>query len=367
MNSILDRYISREVLKTLLGVSIVLYLIFLSSKLVNYLADVASGSLPGSYLLIMIALVSLRYLIILTPLAFYISILLLFGRLYRDHEMASLASCGIGTGRLYRPIFKIAVPLSVLIAALSFYVVPWASEIEGDLTKLFAKNLEFTGISPGKFHVSGNRIIYLEEMSEDNTSMRNVFIQTTHDGRDILMVAEKAHLEIDAKTDERLLVLENGSRYEGHPGETEFRQLKFSRHSLLVSSSKKIALPSSVEAMSTAALFTSGSRAAWAELQWRAAIPLSILVLAFLALPLSKINPRQGQFGKLFLGILLYVVYVNLIAVSKAWIVKEKLSLFVGMTWVHVFIICITMLILVHQHGWGWVKTSWLGSADKPT
>jgi len=367
MSSILDRYISSELLKTLMGVSIVLYLIFLSNKLVRYLADVASGDLPGSYLLIVIALVSLRYLIILTPLAFYISILLLFGRLYRDHEMASLAACGIGTGRLYRPVFKVAIPLSILIAILSFYVVPWAAQIEGDLTKLFAKNLEFTGISPGKFHISGNRIIYLEGMSEDNTSMRNVFIQTKYKDRDIVMVAEKAHLEVDAKTDDRLLVLENGSRYEGHPGETEFRQLNFSRHSLLVAPSKNKITHSSVEAMSTIELLKSGSRAAWAELQWRAAIPLSMLILAFLALPLSKINPRQGQFGKLFLGILLYVVYVNLIAVSKAWMIKEKLPLAVGMTWVHVVIVCVALGILVHQNGWVWIKSFWFGKSGRST
>jgi len=368
MSHIVDRYISREVLKTLLGVSTVLYFIFLSNKLVRYLSEVASGDLPGSYLFIIIGLVSLRYLIILTPLAFYISILLLFGRLYRDHEIASLESCGVGVLRLYKPVFNVAVPLSILIAILSFYVVPWASNIEGNLTKLFARNLEFTGISAGKFHVSGNRIIYLEEMSEDKTSMRNVFIQTKYNDRDILMVAEKAHLEVDANTEERLLVLVNGSRYEGVPGDTEFKQLKFSRHTMRVAPSKNKTVNSNVESMSTIELFKSGSLSAWAELQWRLAIPLSILMLAFLAVPLSKINPRQGQFGKLFWGILLYVVYVNLIAVSKAWMIKEKLPLAVGMTWVHVLIVMITLFILFRQYGWFWLKqVPWLNKLTGKT
>ena len=110
MNSVLDHYIKSELLKTLSGVAIVLYLIFLSNQVVRFLGDVASGELPGTYLFILTVLASIRYLIILTPLAFYLSILLLFGRLYRDHEMASLAACGVGSGRLYRPIFKIAIP-----------------------------------------------------------------------------------------------------------------------------------------------------------------------------------------------------------------------------------------------------------------
>jgi len=356
MNSILDRYIGKEMLKTLAGVAIVLYLIFLSNKLVRFLGDVASGDLPGSYLFIVIALVSVRYLIILTPLAFYISILLFFGRLYKDHEMASLAACGVGPGRLYRPVFKVAIPLSIFIAILSFYAVPLASDFEASLAKQFARNLEFTGIHPGKFHGSNDRIIYLEGMSDDRTEMRNVFIQAKYKERDILMVAEKAYMEIDAKTDERLLVLVNGSRYEGNPGESEYRQMQFSKHSMRVASSKSKNLTSSVEAQSSIDLLRADSIEAWVELQWRLAIPLSILLLAFLAVPLSRVKPRQGQYGKLFIGILIYVVYINLIAVSKAWVVSEKIPLYLGLSWVHVLVFILALLLLQNQYGWYWVR-----------
>ncbi len=365
MSSVLDRYINRELLRTLIGVAIVLYLIFLSNKVVRFLGDVASGELPGSYLLILTALVSIRYLIILTPLAFYISILMFFGRLYRDHEMASLAACGVGTGRLYRPIFMIAIPLSIMIAILSFYLVPWAASYEAVLARQFAKNMEFTGISPGKFHVSGERIIYLEAMSPDRTEMRNVFIQTKYKERSIMMVAETAHMEVDADTEERLLVLVNGSRYEGDPGETDYRQMNFSRHSLRVASSKKTISPSSTEAMTTLELINLGSLKAWAELQWRLAIPLSILMLAFLAVPLSRINPRQGQFGKLFVGILVYVVYINMIAVSKSWVVSEKIPLYIGISWVHGLMFLLTLLVLLKQFGWQWARRTLFGHGAK--
>ena len=365
MNSVLDRYISREMLKTLAGVAIVLYLIFLSNKLVRFLGEVASGDLPGSYLFIVIGLVSLRYLIILTPLAFYLSILLFFGRLYKDHEMASMAACGIGTGRLYRPVYMVAIPLSIFIALLSFYAVPWASDVEASLAKQFARNLEFTGIHPGKFHGSDDRIIYLEGMSDDRTEMRKVFIKAKYKERDILMVAEKAYMEFDAKTDERLLVLVNGSRYEGQPGETDFRQMQFTKHSLRIASSKNKNPTSNVEGKSSIELIREDSIAAWVELQWRLAIPLSILLLAFLALPLSRVNPRQGQFGKLFVGILIYVVYINLIAVSKAWVVNEKIPLYVGLTWVHILVFVLALGVLLKQNGWYWARQTLFNRGGK--
>ncbi|HEC30072.1 MAG TPA: LPS export ABC transporter permease LptF [Gammaproteobacteria bacterium] len=361
MISILDRYISREVLKTLGGVAIVLYLIFLSNRLVHYLADVASGSLPGSYLFIIIGLASVRYLIILTPLALYISILLLFGKMYRDHEMASLAACGVGTVSLLRPIFIVAVPMAILISILTFYLVPLAADVEFSLLKKFEKNLEFTGISAGKFHVSGNRIIYLEGMSDDRTRMQNVFIRTEYKGRDILMVAEKAHMEVDNNTGERLIVLDNGSRYEGTPGQTDFMQVNFSRHTILFADKKEKARQSDIYSMSNLKLISLGTPEAWAELQWRAAIPLSILLLAFLAVPLSRVQPRQGQFGRLFVGVLIYVLYANLLAISKAWIANGTIPLIAGATWVHVAILSLTLLILVRQYGFSWLRHRFSG------
>lgn len=361
MNSVLDRYIKSELLKTLSGVAIVLYLIFLSNQVVRYLGDVASGELPGTYLLILTVLASIRYLIILTPLAFYLSILLFFGRLYRDHEMASLAACGVGSGRLYRPIFRIAVPLAVVIAFLSFYLVPWAVNYEAKLENRLAKTMEFTGISPGKFHSIGSRIIYLESISIDRTEMQNVFIMTQYKNRPIIMVAEKAYMEIDNDVADKMLVLLNGSRYEGKPGTTEYRQMNFTKHSIRVAASTNKTGPSSVEARTTLDLLSDRSTDAWAELQWRLAIPLSILILAFLAVPLSRINPRQGQFGKLFVGVLIYVLYVNLIAVSRAWTISEKLPLYVGINWVHIVILLLTLLILYRQHGWFWTKKVLMG------
>jgi lipopolysaccharide export system permease protein len=365
MNSVLDHYIKSELLKTLSGVAIVLYLIFLSNQVVRLLGDVASGELPGSYLFILTLLASIRYLIILTPLAFYLSILLLFGRLYRDHEMASLSACGVGSGRLYRPIFKIAVPLAIVIAFLSFYLVPWAVNYESNLENRLAKTMEFTGISPGKFHSVGSRIIYLESMSVDRTEMQNVFIMTQYKNRPIMMVAEKAYMELDNEVADKMLVLLNGSRYEGEPGTTDYRQMKFTKHSIRVAASDKKTGPSSVEAMSTVDLLGENTTEAWAELQWRFAIPLSILILAFLAVPLSRISPRQGQFGKLFVGVLIYVIYVNLIAVSRAWTISEKLPLYAGINWVHMMILFLTVLILLKQYGWFWMKKVMMGKGLK--
>jgi len=351
MHSILDRYIRAELLRTLGGVSIVLYLIFLSNRLVAYLGDVASGEIPGSYLFVFIGLASIRYLIILAPLAFYIAVLLLLGRLYRDHEMAALSACGVGTGRIYRPVFFTAVPLAILIAILSFYVVPHVADIEYHLEKGFEKNMEFTGISPGKFHQNKDYLVYLESLSDDKTRMENVLIQSQKSGRNVLIVAEAAYMQLEADTGNRLLVLLNGARYEGVPGQTDFQHLAFARHSLLLAVSKEKIRKTDTDSMFSVDLFKMNSAVGWAELQWRAAIPVSIILLALLAVPLAKIPPRKGQFGRLFVGVLIYVLYVNLLAVSKAWMAKEKIAPVIGLNWVHMLILLLALFMLARQYG----------------
>ena len=365
MRLILDRYIRGELLRTLGGVTIVLYLIFLSNRLVAYLGDVASGSIPGSYLFVFIGLASVRYLIILAPLAFYIAVLLLLGRLYRDHEMAALSACGVGTRKIYRPVFFTAVPLSILIAVLSFYVVPHVADIEYQLRKGFEKNLEFTGISPGKFHQNKDYIVYLESLSEDQTRMENVFIQSQKSGRNVLIIAETAYMQLEPDTGNRLLVLVNGARYEGVPGQTDFKYLSFARHSLLLAVSKDQVRKTDTYSMLSMDLVKMNSAASWAELQWRAAIPLSILLLALLAVPLAKIPPRKGQFGRLFVGVLIYVLYVNLLAVSKAWIAKEKISPEIGLNWVHLLILILAIFMLARQFGFRRIKAMLIRRVEK--
>ena len=76
---LIERYLSREVLRTLLAVVAVLLVIFLSNQSVRYLAEAAAGELPGEAILKLVALSAVKYLILLLPLSLYLAILLVLG------------------------------------------------------------------------------------------------------------------------------------------------------------------------------------------------------------------------------------------------------------------------------------------------
>jgi lipopolysaccharide export system permease protein len=85
-----------------------------------------------------------------------------------------------------------------------------------------------------------------------------------------------------------------------------------------------------------------------AELQWRLSVPLSVLILTFIAVPLSYARPRQGRFGQLALAILLYVFYANLILISKSWMEHGDVPSWLGMWWPHLVLLALGALM------WWW-------------
>ncbi|HGY11750.1 MAG TPA: LptF/LptG family permease, partial [Desulfobacterales bacterium] len=89
-----------------------------------------------------------------------------------------------------------------------------------------------------------------------------------------------------------------------------------------------------------------------AELQWRISQVLMMILLAMLAVPLSKSAPRQGRYGKMALAILLYIAYTNLLMVAMNWIRKGVVSPEIGMWWVHALFLLLFIILFARQMGW---------------
>jgi lipopolysaccharide export system permease protein len=78
-------------------------------------------------------------------------------------------------------------------------------------------------------------------------------------------------------------------------------------------------------------------------------MPVSALILAVLAIPLSRVDPRQGKYAKLLLAILLYTVYRQLLSTSKNWVAGGDLAAFPGMWIVH--FLCLVAAMLLYTRG----------------
>ncbi|TAK40917.1 MAG: LptF/LptG family permease, partial [Betaproteobacteria bacterium] len=181
---------------------------------------------------------------------------------------------------------------------------------------------------------SKERVFFVEGVAGDKSSVQNVFVNSTQHGRTGVMMSEKGITEI-APGGDRFLVLFGGRRYEGVPGEADFRVMEFERYAMRIATPEGETPEATQRSLSTLALIESPSEVNRAELLWRVGIPLSALILSLLAIPLSYVNPRAGRSINLILALLVYITYSNLLSVSQARVAQGKLAFSTGWWLVH--------------------------------
>ena len=350
---IIERYLFKELTSTLLAVTSVLFLIFVSSWFARLLGKVAAGSLQVDVVFLLLALKSIDALMILLPLSFYLAVLLAFGRLYKDSEMTAMLACGVSITRVTKLVFWVGLGFAVIVAAVSFYYGPWAKTERYKLQEEMSASSGLEAISAGQFRELGDGgvVFYAERLSDDGDRMENIFIQGLRQGNLNLVVAAHGS-QISGPQGGRYLLLENGHRYEGVPGEADFRIIKFAQHQVLVQQPAAVFRSDVTSAIPTMTLWQSAKPHELAELQWRISMPLSALLLALLAVFLSRTNPRQGRYAKFFLGIIVYVLYSNLLGVAKTWVERGKVEPWLGVWWVHLLLL-IVIIVLMVQHAGG--------------
>ena len=138
-----------------------------------------------------------------------------------------------------------------------------------------------------------------------------------------------------APNGDRFIVLEQGRRYEGAPGDEQYRITEFERYSARIETKEGKEAQVTHKTASTWQLILTPTNQNLGELLWRIGIPLSSLVLVLMAIPMSFVNPRAGRSINLMIALLTYVVYSNLLSVSVARVAQGKLDFAVGVWAVH--------------------------------
>ena len=339
---IVFRYLSREVLLTLSAVSAVLLVIIMSGRFIKYLAQAASGLLdPGSLFLIM-GFRMPGFLQLILPLGLFLGILLSYGRLYLESEMTVLSATGMSQQRLVWMTMFPATLVALVVAWLSLSLAPQgANQFQLLLNKQDALT-EFDTLEPGRFQSlrDGTRVTYTERMSDDRVNLGGVFISqknisSNNKDRGIsVLVAEKGRQEIRPDGN-RYLILDNGYRYDGSPGQADYRAIKYDEYGVLLPKPEVSDEVTDRDAMPTRMLIGSEDIRMRAELQWRISLPLLVFIVTLMAVPLARVNPRQGRFLKLLPAILLYMAYLSILIAARGALDKGKIPAAVGLWWVH--------------------------------
>jgi len=350
---IVFRYLSREVLITMSAVSAVLLVIIMSGRFIKYLAQAAQGLLdPGSLFMIMGVRLP-GFLQLILPLGLFLGILLAYGRLYLDSEMTVLTATGMSQQRLLAITLAPALFIALLVAWLSLWLAPQGiTQMQLLLNKQDAMT-EFDTLAPGRFQSmrDGTRVTYTETLANERTELGGVFISDKNrprngkDGGTSVLVGTTGVQEIHADGS-RYLILKDGYRYDGTPGQADYREIKYDTYAALLPKPEVSSEIDDRDAIPTSDLLGSDDPRMKSELQWRLSIPLLVFVVTVLAVPLSRVNPRQGRFLKLLPAVLLYMAYLALLIAGRGMLDKGKIPMALGLWWIHGIFLAIGLLLL---------------------
>lgn len=333
---ILDRMLIREVLITLSVILSVLLLLILANVMVHLLSQVAAGSISMKVMIVLLGLKVIKLIGFILPPAFFFSILWVLGRMYRDSEMVAFNAAGVGMLRLYKIFFLASVPLAILVAVLVLEVLPQARAYADILQLTEKKQFRIGGLKPGAFNEfnRGRFMIYVGQDDAAGDGVRDIFLRYVQNGKPGVLVASHATLTAVEDSPGQYLVLENGYRYQGVAGKSEFSVAGFTHYGIRLPEVASDSLSISRTSLPTSVLMASDDPKLKAELQERLAAPLSVFALMLLSVPLARSLPRQGVYGRLIIAVVIYAIYMNVIQLAEKWMYQAVTPEWLGVWWV---------------------------------
>jgi lipopolysaccharide export system permease protein len=264
------------------------------------------------------ALISLE---VLLPLSLYLAVLMGLGRLHSDSEVYAMRASGISEMRVLRPIIAVATLLAILIGLFSLFVRPWAYDVSYNIKARVEAATEVDRVRGARFYSfeDSGRTIFVKTVSGKGRELEEIFIRSRK-GDDLQVItAVSGQLVYQARPEHHQLILNDASIFKRTDnGPDVFAEL--GTFSLWIPAGQPDPVGYKTKSSNVFELMQSENNDDKAELQWRISTPLSALLLALLAIPLSRSRPRQGRYARILGAMIIYAVYFNMLDVSRTWV-----------------------------------------------
>lgn len=346
---IIDRYLTREILRPFAVGLGLLVLVFVGFSLARQLSFAAAGQVDLLTALQLVALNTLVTLEILLPSALFFSVLAALGKLYRDAEMNALFAAGISPMRVMVSVLKFALVFALITGVISIAGRPWAFRESYRLEAQAAAEFDLRKMATGEFVTMGNSdyVFIADGLDLQQGLHEQVFLQKLHRGgeRSELIYAESATLPMLNPSAPFTAQFFHGFHYlldnrETLDVTTEFETLTI--HLPATEAQQRYRR----KAESMRALALSGDPKDTAEYQWRLTTPLATLLLALIAAPLARSNPREPRTRSFFIAIATYIALFSLTSMVKTWIEQERISAFPGLWGGYALFLLLLVLLL---------------------
>lgn len=363
---IIARYLLSEVIKSQFAIFFILMTIFISQKFVSILGDASEGGIPGNMVMVFIALKTPELAGMIMPLSFFLGILLAYGRVYADNEMAVLHACGVSEWYVVRLTLVLSLVTAILTGIFTLYLSPMASEYEYQVKEQIAKDSGLSSLIPGRFQQTGNdkAVVFVHDKNRETNELSKVFLAQLPNKDDqtsvinsSLVYAEKGSV-IEGEKGAQKLTLENGVRYQSDTKNNNFQAVEFGKYHIEIQEQKVEHRRRKLSALPTQQLLSENSAEAQATIQWRIAFPLACIILTFIAVPLSVVNPRQGKFAKMLPALLLFLAYFLLLTAMRSGVESGTVPSQLGLWPIHIMLLLLGVTLIMQSRTSGKIVTA---------
>ncbi|MEX2353723.1 MAG: LPS export ABC transporter permease LptF [Gammaproteobacteria bacterium] len=342
----LSKYISLEVLAPFVIISFILAGLFSSFNMARYLAEAVTESLGMVLILKLILLKTVIAMEVLLPIALFAAIIVALGRLHRDQEIIVLRSAGISENLVVKNIFAVALPLGLMVGMLSIFARPWAYETIYLMDQSASTDIDIERYQAGRFYGNeeNGQIIYINNKPRGGNHVEGVFHYLIGDDVSEIIIAREGYQQQAGDFRPPQLHLLDGYMYKlGHSSSAD-SVIEFSR--FVYTPNPEIALDYQRKAASTLELASSNDPRDIAEFQWRLSRFFATVLLALLAIPLSRASPRQGKSEKIIAAAIIFAIYYNLSSLAQTWVEQGIVGKMPGVWWLHVLMFLIVVSVL---------------------
>ena len=323
-----DSTLRRDLARTFGATVVVILTIVLTMMLIRTLGMAAGGKAAPQDVVLLLGYTALAHLPTMLALSMFVAVMGTLGRMYRDSEMAIWFASGVSLSRFIRPVLRTTWPVLLVVMLLSLLVWPWVNERSAELKDQFERRSNLSRVTPGQFEASadGSRVFFVERNSPDGTDGRNVFIYGRLKDSESVTTSRTGRVEVEDQT--RYLRLGDGQRNEVDRKSAEKTLSRFDRYDVVIGD--RLASPTDnlpPKARSTMVLLSKPSPEHLGELTWRLGLILAAANMVLLAIGLAASNPRRASNWNLIFALLSFIVYYNLISLSRAWVSSGKMGM----------------------------------------
>ncbi|MED5524717.1 MAG: LPS export ABC transporter permease LptF [Pseudomonadota bacterium] len=358
---IVFRYLFAEAFKSTIAVLLVLMAIFVSREFVSVLSDAADGDIPGTIVAQVIGLHLPSLLVMVMPLSVFIGILMAHSRMYSEHEMTVLHACGISEWYVARVTLIVALVFSLIAASITLWFAPWAKEQEYQMVEKAHSSSGLATLQEGRFQRTANNraVVFIENI--DDGHLDKVFVAQLPgpgDSPSVLMAEGGVVSQNDKGMD--TMELNQGYRYEGEAGQAALQEVHFGLYKMQIGDQEVQKRNRKLSALPLGELLKDDSVDARAELQWRMALPIAVLLLSLIAVPMAQTGPRQGKFAKMLPALGLFLGYLLLLLAGNRALEDGKIPIALGLWWIHASALFIGIALIIKGRTLGTRIRGWL-------